>query len=41
MAIEDLLSCLSMGAVAGLGIGLALNFTISAVFKVINSVINS
>ena len=38
MAVEDLLKCLSMGTIAGLGIQLVLIFTIGLIVNIVRQI---
>ena len=41
MSIEDLLKCLTMGSVAGLGIELVLIFTVGAIVNIVRQIHNA
>lgn len=40
MSVDDLLKCLTMGTVAGLGIQLVLVFTVGAIVNIVRSIHN-
>lgn len=41
MAVEDLLKCLTMGTVVGLGIELVLVFTVGAIVNIVRQIHNA